>query len=115
MRNKIIWVVLVLVLLLSMCLMLLAVCNNAPRTLYQSESVQVVRNGNILLVSDLAADKEYSFRAVRLKRTGNVLEPRTAVDTDTLKIEIIPSGLRVHDKTENKIFTHQRRFLHNKG
>ena len=102
-------------LLVAVCLMCFSACDNEPRILYQSESVEVVREGNITLVSDLVADKEYSFRSVRAKRSESVLEPHTAIETDTIKIEIIPSGLRVYDKTANKIFTYQRKSLHNKG
>jgi len=102
-------------LLVAVCLMCFSACDNEPKILYQSESVEVVREGNITLVSDLVADKEYSFRSVRVKRSESVSEPYTTVDTDTIKIEIIPSGLRVYDKTANKIFTYQRKSLHNKG
>ena len=102
-------------LLVSVCLMLFAGCNNEPKALYQSESVEVVREGNKTAVYDLLADKEYSFRSVRVKRSESVLEPHTAIETDTIKIEIIPSGLRVYDKTANKTFTYQRKSLHNKG
>ena len=102
-------------LLVCVCLMLFAGCNNEPKILYQSESVEVVREGNITLVSDLIADKEYSFRSVRVKRSESVLEPHTAIETDTIKIEIIPSGLRVYDKTAGKIFTYQRKIAQNKG
>ena len=102
-------------LLVAVSLMCFSACDNEPRILYQSESVEVVREGNITLVSDLIADKEYSFRSVRVKRSESVLEPHTAIETDTIKIEIIPSGLRVYDKTANKIFTYQRKSLHNKG
>ena len=102
-------------LLVSVCVMLFAGCNNEPKTLYQSDGVTITREGNITLVSDLVADKEYSFRSVRVKRSESVLEPHTAIETDTIKIEIIPSGLRVYDKTANKIFTYQRKSLHNKG
>lgn len=110
MKNKVAFV-----LLLSMCLMLFAGCNNEPKMLYQSDGVTITREGNITLVSDLVADREYSFRSVRVKRSKSVLEPHTAIETDTIKIEIIPSGLRVYDKTANKIFTYQRKSLHNKG
>ena len=102
MKNKVAFV-----LLLSMCLMLFAGCNNEPKTLYQSESVEVVREGNKTAVYDLLADKEYSFRSVRVKHSESVFEPYTTVDTDTIKI--------VYDKTANKIFTYQRKSLHNKG
>ena len=110
MKNKVAFV-----LLLSMYFMLFAGCNNEPKALYQSESVEVVREGNKTAVYDLLADKEYNYITKRVKRSEGVLEPYTTVDTDTIKIEIIPSGLRVYDKAENKIFTSQRKSLHNKG
>ena len=91
-------------LLVVVCLMCFSACDNEPKILYQSESVEVVREGNITLVSDLIADKEYSFRSVRVKRSESVLEPHTAIETDTIKIEIIPSGLRVYDKTAKQDF-----------
>lgn len=103
-KNKVAFV-----LLLSMCLMLFAGCNNEPKTLYQSESVEVVREGNKTAVYNLLADKEYNYITKRVKRSEGILEPYTTVDTDTIKIEIIPSGLRVYDKAENKIFTIERK------
>ena len=109
-KNKVAFVLLV-----SVCLMLFAGCNNEPKMLYQSESVEVVREGNKTAVYDLLADKEYNYITKRVKRSEGILEPHTTVDTDTIKIEIIPSGLRVYDKAENKIFTYQRKSLHNKG
>ena len=102
-------------LLVSVCVMLFAGCNNEPKTLYQSDGVTITREGTKTAVYDLLANKEYSFRSVRVKRSKSVLEPHTAIETDTIKIEIIPSGLRVYDKTANKIFTYQRKSLHNKG
>ena len=103
-KNKVAFV-----LLLSMCLMLFAGCNNEPKMLYQSESVEVVREDNKTAVYDLLADKEYNYITKRVKRSEGVSEPYTTVDTDTIKIEIIPSGLRVYDKAENKIFTIERK------
>ena len=102
-------------LLVAVCLVCFSACENEPKTLYQSESVEVVREGNKTAVYDLLADKEYNYITKRVKRSEGVLEPYTTVDTDTIKIEIIPSGLRVYDKAENKIFTYQRKSLHNKG
>lgn len=104
MKNKIAFV-----LLLSMCVMLFAGCNSEPKMLYQSDSVEIVREGNKTAVYDLLADKEYNYITKRVKRSEGVSEPYTTVDTDTIKIEIIPSGLRVYDKTENKIFTIERK------
>ena len=96
-------------LLVCVCLMLFAGCNNEPKTLYQSDSVTIEREGNKTAVYDLLADKEYNYITKRAKRSEGVLEPYTTVDTDTIKIEIIPSGLRVYDKAENKIFTIERK------
>ena len=104
MKNKIAFV-----LLLSMCLMLFAGCNNEPKILYQSDSVTITQEGKKTVVYDLLADKEYNYITKRVKRSEGVSEPYTTVDTDTIKIEIIPSGLRVYDKTENKIFTIERK------
>ena len=102
-------------LLVAVCLMCFSACDNEPRILYQSESVEVVREGNKTAVYDLLADKEYNYITKRVKRSEGVLEPYTTADTDTIKIEIIPSGLRVYDKTAGKIFTYQRKIAQNKG
>ena len=90
-------------LLVSVCLMLFSGCNNEPKTLYQSDSVTITREGNITLVYDLVADKEYSFRSVRVKRSESVSEPYKSIDTDTINIETMPSGFRIYDKTADKI------------
>ena len=89
--------------------MLFAGCGNTPKMLYKSDSVEIVREGNKTAVYDILADKEYNYITKRVKRSEGVSEPYTTVDTDTIKIEIIPSGLRVYDKTENKIFTIERK------
>ena len=103
-KNKVAFV-----LLLSLCLMLFAGCNNEPKMLYQSDGVTITREGYKTAVYDLLADKEYNYITKRVKRSEGILEPYTTVDTDTIKIEIIPSGLRVYDKAENKIFTIERK------
>ena len=82
-------------LLVSVCLLSFVGCNNEAKTLYQSDSVLIVREGVITTVYDLEAEQEYTFRSVRVKRSEGVSEPHTAIETDTIKIEIIPSGLRV--------------------
>ena len=90
-------------LLVCVCLMLFAGCNDEPKTLYQSDSVTITREGNITLVSDLVADKEYSFRSVRIRRSEGVLKHFKHIDTDTINIEVMPSGFRICDKTADKI------------
>ena len=104
MKNKVAFV-----LLLSMCLMLFAGCNNEPKMLYQSNSVEIVREGNKTAVYDLLTDNEYNYKTVRVKRSDGVVEPYTAVDTDTIKIEVLPSAtLRIYDKSADKIITIRR-------
>ena len=53
MKSKIAFAV-----LLSMCFMLFAGCNNEPKMLYQSDSVEIVREGNKTAVYDLLSDKD---------------------------------------------------------
>ena len=90
-------------LLVAVCLMCFSACDNEPKMLYQSESVEVVREGNKTAVYDLLADKEYSFRSVRVKHSESVFEPYKSIDTDTINIETMPSGFRIYDKTADKI------------
>ena len=105
-----------LVLLLCLFVLVFAGCNTEPKVLYQSESVTIEREGNITLVSDLVADMEYTFRTVRVKRGEGVSVARTAVDTSTVKIEVLPSAtLRIHDKAQGKILTISRNFRQNGG
>jgi hypothetical protein len=67
-------------------------------------------------VYDLEADEQYTFRTVRVKRGEGVSVAHTAVDTSTVKIEVLPSAtLRIHDKTQGKILTISRNFRQNGG
>lgn len=92
--------------LCSVVVLMLSGCGkSAPETLYQSDSVQVIRNGSNTAVLDLISDKEYNYTAKRVKQTEGITEPYTSIDTDTVKVEIIPNGMRVYDKAENKVFS----------
>lgn len=92
--------------LCSVVVLMLSGCGkSAPETLYQSDSVQVIRNGSNTAVLDLISDKEYNYTTKRVKRTEDITEPYTSIDTDTVKVEIIPNGMRVYDKAENKVFS----------
>ena len=95
-----------LVLLLCLCVLVFAGCSTEPKVLYQSESLEVIREGNITTVYDLEADEQYTFRTVRVKRGEGVSVAHTAVDTSTVKVEVLPSAtLRIHDKTQEIILT----------
>lgn len=75
-----------LVLLLCLCVLVFAGCSTEPKVLYQSESLEVIREGNITTVYDLEADEQYTFRTVRVKRGEGVSAAHTAVDTSTVKL-----------------------------
>lgn len=91
------------ILIIVICLICFSGCSKESKNLYKSESVEIVQEGNILLISDLIADKEYSFRSVRLRRSEGILKPYKSIDTDTINIETMPSGFRIYDKTAKKI------------
>ena len=90
-------------LLVAVCLMCFSACDNEPKTLYQSESVEVVREGNKTAVYDLLADRGYNYITKRVKRSESVSVPYKSIDTDTINIETMPSGFRIYDKTADKI------------
>ena len=99
-----------------LCVLVFAGCNTKPRVLYQSESLEVIREGVTTTVYDLEADEQYTFRTVRVKRGEGVSVAHTAVDTSTVKIEVLPSAtLRIHDKAHGKILTISRNFRQNGG
>lgn len=104
-----------IILLLCVCCLFTGCSNPAPKSLYKSDTVEVVRNGNKTAVYDVVADKEYNYITKRVKRSEAITEPYTTVDTDTIKIDIIPSGLSVYDKAKNTVFTVTKKITHRKG
>lgn len=50
-----------IILLLCMCCLFAGCGTSAPKSLYKSDTVEVVRNGNKTAVYDLTADKEYNL------------------------------------------------------
>ncbi len=104
-----------IILLLCVCCLFTGCGTSAPKSLYKSDTVEVIRNSNKTAVYDLAADKEYNYTTRLVKRSKAITEPYTTVDTDTIKIDIIPSGLSVYDKAKNTVFTVKRKYLFKKG
>lgn len=104
-----------IILLLCICCLFTGCKTSAPKSLYKSDTVEVVRNGNKTAVYDLTADKEYNYITRLVKRSEAITEPYTTVDTDTIKIDIIPSGLSVYDKAKSTVFTVKRNYLRNRG
>lgn len=108
-NNRSIKTVVAVILLFTMCLLLFAGCNNEQKTLYQSDSVLIERKGNKTVVYDLLADKEYNYKTMRVKRSDVVVDDYTVVDTNTIKIEVIPfATLRIYDKSADKVVAIRR-------
>lgn len=81
---------------LSLCLLLpffvLSACMMQPQELVSAESVEVVRIGRKITVYDRLSGSEYHFSICRTKRTEAEKTAKTAVQTPTIRIEIIPGG-----------------------
>ncbi len=104
-----------IILLLCVCCLFSGCRTSAPKSLYKSNTVEVIRDGNKTAVYDIVADKEYNYIIKRVKHSEAITEPYTTVDAETIKIDIIPHGLRVYDKAENTVFTVKQERLHGKG
>ena len=63
-----------------------------PRVITDADSVRIVAQGRSVAVYDRLDDQEYHFRLARARRSDAPTEARTAVQTPTIKIELIPGG-----------------------
>ncbi|MGN1102646.1 MAG: hypothetical protein ACI4RG_10675, partial [Huintestinicola sp.] len=82
-----------------------------PRTLIDTDTLQIVREGAKMTVYDLAGNEQYNFKSVRVKRSDGEAEPYTAINTDTISIDILPHAvLRITDKTADKVYIIQKGF-----
>ena len=81
-----------------------------PQTLIDTDTQSVVRDGSTISVHDLVADEVYTFRVVRVRRSGSVPEPHRAIDTATISIDTNPhGGLKIIDKTAGKAYIVKRK------
>ena len=81
-----------------------------PKTVIDTDSLLVTREGNIMTVCDLVGAEQYHFRTVRIKRTDSPTEPHRAITTNTIEIEILPHGiLKITDRTAGKVYEIGRR------
>lgn len=89
---------------LIVCIMLLAACTQ-ERVLASTASVQIVQNGPETRITDLATGQTYTLHHKRVRRGERPEMPYTAVDTPTIRIEIIENGFRVEVGGECYDFT----------
>lgn len=62
-------------------------CREKPRILLDDEYLQITQTGGKIDVYDVLGDNVYNFRLIHKKPSNRVLEPYTAVNSDTLLIE----------------------------
>ena len=83
-----------------------------PQTLVDTDTLLVVRDGSTITVHDLVADEVYTFRVVRVRRSGSVPEPHRAIDTATISIDTIPhGGLKIIDQTAGMVYIVKRKCI----
>jgi hypothetical protein len=63
-----------------------------PRVITDTDSAKIVAQGRSIAVYDCLGEQEYHFRLVRVRRSDTPTAARTAVQTPTIKIELIPGG-----------------------
>lgn len=63
-----------------------------PRVITDTDNVRIVVQGRSIAVYDRLSEQEYHFRLVRVRLSDAPTEARTAVQTPTIKIELIPGG-----------------------
>lgn len=93
----------------STCALVLAVClcvfgiiigidmiaNMGARVLVSTDTVEIVQEGRETRITDRQTGARYALYRMRVRR-GDALEtPYTALDTPTLRIEIVSGGYRV--------------------
>ena len=77
---------------LIICLLLTGCNTDNKRILYSSDKLHVIRDGKNTVIQDIAGGRTYVLRTIRVRKTEAKPEPRTLVDTDSLKI-ICDGGL----------------------
>lgn len=65
---------------------------NRPKVLISADTVEVVHTGQKITVNDHLSGKEYCFFTHKVKLTKSNTAARTAVQTPTIKIEIVPGN-----------------------
>ena len=95
-----------LVLILALlCIISLAGCRGKPRILLNDEYLQITQTGGKIDVYDVLGDNVYYFRIVHEKPSNRVLEPYTAIDTPTLRIEKQYKKIILYVKRSEEIYT----------
>ena len=71
-------------------------------TLYDSDSLRIVREGAYTRIYDLAGDAEYTYHTHRTRAAQAVKEAAPGIDTETVKIQSVHTIIIITDKTAGK-------------
>lgn len=74
-------------------------------TVYETNSLKIVRQGAKTDVYDLAGNAHYGFTKKKVRKDPDapkIREAKTGADTDTIKIQIFGGWILVEDKTAGK-------------
>ena len=84
-----------------------------PQVITDTNCVRIVAQERSIAVYDRLGEQEYHFRLVRVRRSDAPTEARTAVQTPTIKIELIPGGGLIveSDRSVYRITPKQGRLL----
>lgn len=63
-----------------------------PRVIADNDSVKIVARGRSVDIYDVSGDQTYHFRRVHVRRPEAPAKRYTAIETDTIKIDVVPRG-----------------------
>ena len=79
--------------------------NVKAQTQVDTETLCIITQGRETAVYDRSGGSEYHFKAKRAKHKDAPQTPRTAADTNTVKITLLQGGdIEVKDRTAGKIY-----------
>ena len=95
--------------LLTVCGLLFTGCSTPEpkeETQVDTETLCIITQGRETAVYDNAGNAEYHFKTQRAKRKDAPKTPRTAADTETVKIVLLQGGdIEVTDRTAGRVYT----------
>lgn len=78
--------------LLLVLFMTLIYSADTRQILLDADTVEVTRQGRQITVLDKLTNREYKFISERKRRSEAAQERYTAIDTETMRIDILPGG-----------------------
>ena len=63
-----------------------------PRVIADNDSVKIVTRGRSVDIYDVSGDHTYHFKCVHVRRSEAPVKRYTAIETDTVRIDIVPCG-----------------------